>query len=541
MIGAIEDNCFTLSDLMTNPPIESETEDRVLSPFLLLGLVGISLAILLTPIPAGMTPAGHRLLAIAALMAGLWMTQAIPIAATSLLPLALFPLFGIQSAKDTARSFVEDSLFLYVGGMIIALGIERWNLHRRMALTIVNLVGVSPRRLVIGFSIATFTLSMWISNTATTMLMLPIGLAMLKVIDEVGENESRSSALAVPLLLTLAYSATLGGMATPVGSPTNSVAIGIYQSKLKDAPPVYFSEWLLSCGPIAFVYAAIVVAILIRKLPYGTTRDGDLKLILKQRLSSLGRMTTAELLMTGAFGLTAILWVTRDKIMLGDFELFAGWQRAFGTLAALVAGETDSGSLWRTPNTVTDATVAMLMAVLLFVVPSGQRDARGRLIPLMDWSTASRLPWDMILLFGGGFALANAFETTKLAAWLGATLQGPLQSFHPAVVIAIICFILVMLTELTSNVATVNAVLPAILALAEPLHLDPRMLFVPATLAASAGFMLPVGTPPNAIVFSTGRIPSGQMARQGFVLNLIGVPLLTLGTWLLIRPIMGIK
>ncbi|MBL8809224.1 MAG: anion permease [Planctomycetaceae bacterium] len=526
---------------MTSPRIESESEDRTLSPTLLFGLVLVSVVILLTPIPAGMTPAGHRLLAVATLMAGLWMTQAIPIAATSLLPLALFPLFGIQTAKDTARSYAEDSLFLYIGGMIIALGIERWNLHRRMALTIVNLVGVSPRRLVIGFSIATFTLSMWISNTATTMLMLPIGLAMLKVIDEVGEGEHRSSALAVPLLLTLAYSATLGGMATPVGSPTNSVAIGIYQSTLKDAPPVYFSEWLLSCGPIALVYAAIVVAILIRKLPYGTTRDGDLKLILKQRLSSLGRMTTAERLMTGAFGLTAVLWVTRDKILLGDYELFGGWQRSFGRFAAWITGETAAGNLWLTPNTVSDATVAMFMAVLLFVLPSGQRDSRGRFVPLMDWSTASRLPWDMILLFGGGFALANAFETTKLAAWLAATLKGPLQSYHPAMVVAIICFILVMLTELTSNVATVNAVLPAILVLAEPLHMDPRMLFVPATLAASAGFMLPVGTPPNAIVFSTGRIPSAQMARQGLILNLIGVPLLTLGTWLLIRPIMGIK
>jgi sodium-dependent dicarboxylate transporter 2/3/5 len=526
---------------MTKQPIDSESEDSTQSPFLLLGLFSISVLILLTPIPVGMTPAGHRLLAVAALMAGLWMTQAIPIAATSLLPLGLFPLLGIQSARDTARSFVEDSLFLYVGGMIIALGIERWNLHRRMALTIVNLVGVSPRRLVIGFSIATFMLSMWISNTATTMLMLPIGLAMLKVIDDIGEGESRSSSLAVPLLLTLAYSATLGGMATLVGSPTNSVAIGIYRSKLPDAPPVYFSEWLLSCGPIALIYTVIVVAILIRKLPWGTSKDADLKQILRHRLSSLGKITLAECLMTVAFGLTAVLWVTRDRIMLGDYELFSGWQKSFGRMMVFFTGGKEPAEIWTGPSTISDATVAMLMAVLLFVIPSGQKDVRGKSIPLMDWSTASRLPWDMILLFGGGFALANAFETTKLALWLGETLKEPLKTTHPAMVIAIICFILVMLTELTSNVATVNAVLPAILALAEPLNLDPRMLFVPATLAASAGFMLPVGTPPNAIVFSTGRIPSGLMARQGLILNLIGVPLLTLGTWLLIRPIMGIK
>ena len=189
---------------------------------------------------------------------------------------------------------------------------------------------------------------------------------------------------------------------------------------------------------------------------------------------------------------------------------------------------------------ITDSTVAMLMAVLLFLLPSGQRDGRSRSVPLMDWTTANRLPWDMILLFGGGFALASGFESTQLAGWLGAALQEPLQTMPAWLVVAMVCMILIMMTELTSNVATVSAVLPTLLAMAEPLGLDPRMLFVPATLAASAGFMMPVGTPPNAIVFSTGRIPSGEMARRGLLLNILGVPILTAGTYLLIRPVMGI-
>lgn len=526
--------------------IEVPTEDLADNSrprWLLPMLVSISIAIFLLPTPAGMPVEAHRLIAVAALMAGLWMTQAIPLAATSLLPLGLFPLLGIQSAKETSKAFVEDSLFLYIGGMIIALGIERWGLHRRMALHIVALVGVSPKRMVLGFALATFGLSMWISNTATTMLMLPIGLAMLRILDE-GEEDSaplRSKQLAVPLLLTLAYAATLGGMATLVGSPTNSQAIGIYRKQLPDAADVYFSEWLLSCGPIALFYLAVVWIVLTWGLPGKSDQDDRLRKALSARLLSLGRVTAPELRMTIVFSLTAILWVTRQPLKVGELPILPGWlqyyERAFVWLATEMG--TPKATL-PTKDLITDSTIAMLMAVLLFLLPSGQRDGRSRSIPLMDWTTANRLPWDMILLFGGGFALASGFESTQLAAWLGTALQAPLQTLPPWLVVSIICMILIMMTELTSNVATISAVLPTLLSMAEPLNLDPRMLFVPATLAASAGFMMPVGTPPNAIVFSTGRIPSGEMARRGLLLNILGVPILTVGTYLLIRPVMGI-
>ncbi len=526
---------------------EEEVCENTRPAWLLPVLIVVPMIIFFLPTPSGMPPAAHRLVAVSVLMAGLWMTHAIPLAATSLLPLALFPLLGIQSAKETSKAFVEDSLFLYIGGMIIALGIERWQLHRRMALHIVSLVGVSPRRLVLGFAIATFGLSMWISNTATTMLMLPICLAMLRILDDGDESSatSGSSKLAVPLLLTLAYSATLGGMATLVGSPTNSQAIGIYRMQLPNAPDVYFSDWLLSCGPIAVVYMGVVWFVLTRGLPGKSDNDEKLLLALRERLKNLGRITAPEFRMTVIFALTAVLWVTRQPLVIGGKTFFAGWLGAYETLAVLLSkrlGNHDAIFTAKFPAKamISDATVAMFMALSLFVLPSGRKDSRHRSIPLMDWKTANRLPWDMILLFGGGFALASGFESTQLASWMGAALQGPLQKMPPWLVVATVCMMLTMLTELTSNVATVSAVLPTLLAMAEPLHLDPRMLFVPATLAASAGFMMPVGTPPNAIVFSTGRIPAGEMAARGLLLNILGVPILTIGTYLLIRPVMGI-
>ena len=518
-------------------------------------LLAFSLLLLLLPTPTGMTPAAHRLVSVAVLMAGLWVTQAVPLAATSLLPLALFPLFGIQTAEDTSKAFVEDVLFLYVGGMILALGIERWNLHRRIALNIVSIVGVSPRRMVFGFGAASFGLSMWISNTACTMLMLPIGLAMLKILDDSdGDGDKngtdptatsrRSAALAVPLLLMLAYASSLGGMATLVGTPTNSAAVGIYRNQLPDAPEIYFSQWFLACVPISMIYFAAVWFMLVRKLPAASSSDLELAAGLRQRLNALGPMTRPEFRMLVLFSITAVLWVTREPLKFGSVELFSGWYQQYVQAISWISmrlGTAPGGAqIFAGKRFISDATVAIAMASLLFFLPSGTRDARQRSIPLMDWKTAHRLPWDMILLFGGGFALASGFKATALDKWLGATLQAPLSEVPGWLVIAILCLALTMLTELTSNVATVNAIIPTVLALAAPLDMDPRMLFVPATLACSCSFMLPVGTPPNGIVFSTGRIPMRQMAIQGLWLNLIGIPILTVATYVLIRPIMGI-
>ena len=534
---------------MTGEPVDDVMTESSCAAWILPALVALSALLLILPTPAGMTPAAHRLVAVAFLMAGLWVTQAIPLAATSLLPLALFPLLGIQPAEETSKAFVEDVLFLYIGGMILALGIERWNLHRRIALNIISLVGVSPRRLVFGFGAATFGLSMWISNTACTMLMLPIGLAMLKTLDDEdaceGTQVRRSEPLAVPLLLILAYASSLGGMATLVGTPTNSVAVGIYRKQLPGASEVYFSQWFLCCAPIAIFYFGVVWYVLVRKLPAASSSDNELAVTLRKRLNAIGPMTTPELRMFILFSLTALLWVTREELKFGSVQLFSGWSHwyvnAMVWISERLGSPSEMAAVFTEKKFISDATIAIAMATLLFFLPSGTRDAGHRRVPLMDWKTAHRLPWDMILLFGGGFALASGFKATQLDKWLGVILESPLQEVPGWMVIAILCLTLTMLSELTSNVATANAVIPTVLALAEPLHLDPRMLFVPATLACSCGFMLPVGTPPNGIVFGTGRIPLRQMVITGLWLNLIGVPILTAGTYLLIRPIMGIQ
>ncbi len=542
-----------MSDTVPQGEVTSESQ---CAAWVLPLLLAFSLFLLLMPTPAGMTTAAHRLVSVAVLMAGLWVTQAVPLAATSLLPLALFPLLGIQTAEDTSKAFVEDVLFLYIGGMILALGIERWNLHRRIALNIVSIVGVSPRRMVFGFGAATFGLSMWISNTACTMLMLPIGLAMLKILDDGDEASSqsyetddkttprRSTALAVPLLLMLAYASSLGGMSTLVGTPTNSVAVGIYRKQLPDAPEIYFSQWFLACVPISIVYFAAVWYVLARKLPAASSSDQELAAELRQRLKALGAMTKPEFRMLVLFSMTAVLWVMREPLKFGSVELFSGWYQHYVQAISWISNQLgtspEAAQIFAGKKFISDATIAVAMASLLFFLPSGTRDRYHRSIPLMDWKTAHRLPWDMILLFGGGFALASGFKATSLDKWLGATLQAPLSEVPGWLVIAILCLTLTMLTELTSNVATVNAIIPTVLALAAPLDMDPRLLFVPATLACSCGFMLPVGTPPNGIVFSTGRIPMRQMAITGLWLNLIGTPILTVATYLLIRPIMGI-
>lgn len=514
-------------------------------------LISFSLLLMILPTPDGMLPAAHRLVSVAVLMAGLWVTQAVPLAATSLLPLALFPLCGIQTAEETSKAFVEDVLFLYVGGMILALGIERWNLHRRIALNIVSLIGVSPRRIVFGFGAATFVLSMWISNTACTMLMLPIGLALLRILDDReagdvnrGHRSRASDSLAVPLLLMIAYASSLGGMSTLVGTPTNSAAVGIYRNQLPNAPEIYFSQWFLSCVPISVIYSGVVWYTLVRKLPSASSDDQQLAVELRQRVKSLGRITAPEFRMLMVFSITALLWVSREPLKFGAVELFSGWYSWYANGVARIASylgtPLESAQIFHTRRFISDATIAIAMASLLFFLPSGTLDGGRRRIPLMDWKTAHRLPWDMILLFGGGFALASGFKATQLDQWLGATLQVPLRQIPGWLVIAMLCLFLTMLTELTSNVATVNAIIPTVLALAEPLDLDPRMLFVPATLACSCSFMLPVGTPPNGIVFSTGRIPVRQMAIEGLWLNLIGIPILTIATYLIICPMMGI-
>ena len=536
-------------------------------------IVFVSLSILMLARPEGMTPQAHRLMAVTVLMAGLWVTQALPMAATSLIPLALFPLMGIMPATDVSKAFVNDTLFLYLGGMIIALGIERWNLHRRIALRLVAIVGVSPRRLVMGFMLTSAVLSMWISNTACTLLMVPIALAMLRTLDgdgstvtnvnrtdlktsdsaQAGPDESvddavqdsgqlRSEKLAVPLLLSIAYASSLGGMTTLVGTPTNSAAVGIYRDIMPDAAELTVADWLMFCGPIGAIYLLVAWCLLTCRLPAASHTDANLREELSDRLRGLGPASAAERRMLLIFVMTAVLWVCRSPLQVGEFTLLPGWldlyKAGFVHLGHWLGA---SQSVFPDGNFVSDSSVAVMVAVMLFCLPSGERDADGGVIRLMDWPTANRLPWDMILLFGGGFALAEGFKSTGLSAWLGECLQGPLSSQPPWIVVAVLCFLMTFLTEFTSNVATVSTLMPTILTMADPLGIDARLLFIPVTLAASCAFMMPIATPPNAIVFGSGRISVRQMAGYGVILNLVGVLILTLGTFFVIQPLLNVQ
>jgi sodium-dependent dicarboxylate transporter 2/3/5 len=495
-------------------------------------------AIWFWPEVAGMSPPAQRLAAIAALMAVCWMTQAIPIEVTSLLPLMLFPLLGIQSAKGVAGTYFSDSSFLYLGGFILALGIERWRLHKRIALTIVSALGVGTRRIVLGMMLATFVISMWISNTAATLLMLPIGLALLDSLAEwhehSAEKDTAFSHLGMATTLGIGYAATIGGMATLVGTPTNLVYIDVFRRLYPDGPQMSAGQWMTVWTPFAFLFLLFAWALLtLGSRPPKWIVPLDRRMF-RMQLGELGRMQVGERWMAGIFAFTVFAWLFRTDFVFGSTMLVPGWGRlAHGWLESLGVAETGRNE-W-----INDSTVAMAVAVALFLIPV-QRQTDGTWQTLMDWQTASRLPWGVLLLFGGGFALADACRATGLAEWCGQRLAGAVDGLPVWLTILAVCLLVTFLSELTSNVATANALLPMIAGTAVALGYDPRLLMIPASIAASCGFMLPVSTPPHAIVFGTGRIRLSQMTRYGLVLNLVGSVMIVVSTYWLLVPQTGI-
>jgi sodium-dependent dicarboxylate transporter 2/3/5 len=512
---------------------------------LIVSRVGAATAVLLFvlvwfwPAMPGLEPQGQRLAAVAALMAICWMTQALPMEVTSLLPLALFPLCGIQSAKAVASNYFSDSSFLYLGGFVIALGIEKWRLHRRMALSIVAALGVGTRRIVLGFMLATFVVSMWISNTASTLLMLPIGLALLdslaEYLDPAAEKDAAFAHLNMATTLGIGYAATIGGMASLVGTPTNLVYVDVLRKLYPRGPGVSAGQWMTVWLPFALCFLLVAWAV----LTWGSRRPQWARPLerglFRGQLGELGRMQAGERWMAGLFALTVCAWLFRTDFVFGETVLLPGWRRwAEHWLAGLGIPATQ----WN--DYINDSTVAMAIAVLLFLIPV-RRQGDGSWEKLMDWRTAMRLPWGVLLLFGGGFALADACKTTGLAEWCGLRLAGAVQGQPVWLTLLAVCLLVTFLSELTSNVATANALLPMIAGTAVALGYDPRLLMAPAAIAASCGFMLPVSTPPHAIVFGSGRIRLSQMTRCGLGLNFAGALLIVAATYLLLTPQLGIR
>ncbi|MBD3672289.1 MAG: SLC13/DASS family transporter [Planctomycetaceae bacterium] len=500
------------------------------------------LALWWMPTPSGLSPAGQRLLATTFLMGTYWLTSAMPIYVTSLIPLALFPILGILSAKDVAATYISHTVFLYFGGFVIALGIERWGLHRRIALRILTSVGSSPQRVVLGFMLATGFLSMWISNTATTLLMLPIALSLTASLREVSEEDAEKfSSFEVALLLGIAYSASIGGMLTLVGTPTNVAFAEIFRRNFPNAPEISMGGWITAFLPLGLTFFFIAWWKLCR--PIQRTAPVE-KHFFRDRLTALGPASEGEKWMLALFTLTAALWMFRSDLDFGLGFTIPGWKHlaARWLLTGLSLGDLHDPEVYKQfLGYMNDSTVAMTMCLVMFLIPvhTGSRESRET-VPLMDWETLDKMPWGILLLFGGGFALADGFTSTGLSGWIG-DAAGNLLATQPLwVIVAGVCLTLTFLTEFTTNVATISALLPVLAGLSLNLEIDPRLIMIPATLSTSCAFMLPIATPPNAIVFGSGRIRTQEMARHGFVLNLIGVVLITVITFTWALPRLGL-
>ncbi len=465
---------------------------------------------------------------LATLMAVWWMTEALPLEATALLPLVLLPLSGVYEGgsafKRAAAPYADPAIFLFLGGFMIALAIERWGLHRRIALLTLLAVGTSPSRLVGGFLLATGLISMWISNTATAVMMLPIGMAVVGLLSErmqtkagdgeqeTGDGGRDAANLASSILLAIAYAASLGGFATLVGTPPNIYFAGYMRDQ---GLPIDFGRWMLFATPLSWVYLLIAWLLLTRWLFPVRLREiqGGRELIVDE-FRKLGKMSRGEWSVLGVFLCTAGLWMFREPIVKLE------WLAA--TIPAIGA--------------VDDSVVAMMGAIALFLIPVEP----ARHVFALDWKTAVKLPWGVLLLFGGGLSLAGAMNDSGLARWVGQQV-GVLAALPTFWQIVLIVALIVFSGELTSNLAAVVALLPILFEVARGLKVDPLLLCVPAVVAASCGFMLPVATPPNAIVFGSGHIKLGQMVRAGFLLDCVAVVLVPIFTYLVGPAILGVK
>jgi len=462
-------------------------------------------------------PAVTYTLASAIWMAIWWITEVVPLAITSLLPVVLFPLLGVMDGKSVSSTYFNHVIFLFIGGFIVALAMQKWDLHKRIALKILMTVGAGPGRILFGFMIATAFISMWISNTATTMMMLPILISVISKLDE-SIGEKKVAKYSVGLLLGVAYSASLGGIATLVGTPPNLSFVRIFQISFPDAPAISFAEWFFFAFPVSVVFLAIVwVYLYYRFRPDKSLETRIDRSSFREQYRQLGRITVEQWIILADFILLAILWLTRADISLGNLVI-PGWSGIF-----------------QTPDYINDGTVAIMMSVPLFFIPS--RNQKGRY--LMDWNTAVKLPWNIVLLFGGGFALATGFIESGLSEWFGNQLRW-VSGIHPIIIIAFIAFMVTFLTELTSNTATTEMILPILAGLSVSIEINPLLLMIPATLSASMAFMLPVATPPNAIIFGTNRLRIMDMATAGLILNLIGVIIITLATYFFGKLVFGI-
>jgi solute carrier family 13 (sodium-dependent dicarboxylate transporter), member 2/3/5 len=450
-----------------------------------------------------------KVLAIAVLMITWWISEALPMPVVALIPLVLFPLMNIMTIKEVSAGYADSNIFLFMGGFMIGLAIEKWNLHKRIALTIVNITGTSGNRIVLGFILAAGLLSMWLSNTATTMMMYPIAASVIHVIRENHKGNARLDNLAICIMLAIAYASNFGGIATIVGTPPNVAFVSFIKDKYNYA--VQFADWMLICTPISLLLLFSLYVVMTKWLyPSKLGADATTRDLIKFELQQLGPLSRAEKRVLFIFVSTAVLWITKDLINATNIVK------------------------------LDDTMIAMAGALALFICPSGTVDTNKEgNVKILTWSDTTKMAWGILLLFGGGIALAAALEKAGLIKQLGTWIAG-FSGSGGLMLVFIIALVSLFVSEMMSNIAQVIVFSPVIGGIADAMHINPLLLGLPMCLGASCASMMPMGTPPNAIVFASGHIKFSQMIRAGFVMNVIAVILITLFCWYLVPVLMGL-
>jgi solute carrier family 13 (sodium-dependent dicarboxylate transporter), member 2/3/5 len=458
---------------------------------------------------ADLAPGVTAMAAVALWMAIWWLTEVVHLAVTSLLPFILLPMLGIADSKTVSLQYMDPIIFLFIGGFIIAFAIERWDLHKRIALKILSIVGAKPSNILFGIMLTSFLFSMWISNTATVMMLISAVFAVIYQVEQYIGSEEHRNKIAAALLIGLAYSATIGGMATLVGTPTNMIFLRAYNESFPNNGDMNFLQWFIVGFPLALAFlfcAFFALKFMFLKRDVSVAID---RAYFSDAYKRLGKMGVEEKIVGVIFILTAVLWFTREDIDFGSFRM-TGWSNLFDN------------------NTyIHDGTVAIVMAVILFLIPSSKEKGKT----LINWEEAAKLPYDIILLFGSGFALAKGFELSGLSTWLAGKLVF-LDKSSLMLIILGICIIVTVISEFASNVASIQLVIPILVSLQQVLDVHPLLLMIPATLAASLGFMLPVATAPNTIVFGSKRIKVRDMMKVGLLMDVIGIILITIAMML---------
>ncbi len=477
----------------------------------LIGGIVFLIIVLMLPVPAGMSVSARNAGAVALLMAIWWITEAIPVFATAFLPMVLFPLLKILPAGETAINYGHDLVLMMISGFFIAKAIETQNLHKRIALMLIRALGTSRSRILMSIMIATAFLSMWIANVTAALMMLPIGLAIITKEETLG---SANPKFGTAVMLGIAYAASIGGVSTLIGSPTNLIYVGIMAKLFPAAPPISFFEWLKIGIPVLLIFLPLIWYYLVYSFKIKGSIPGNRELI-EEELKTMGKMSVGEKRVMYIFLFTVFGWVFREGFTF-DQVVIPGWSTVLGV------GEY-----------VQDSTVGMFSALLLFMLPSGDKKR------LLDWKAAGSIPWGVGVIVGGGYALATSFKTTGLADWLGSQLAF-VSSYPTLIVLIIVVGAVLLFTEMNSNTATANIFLPILASMAVASSINPMLLMIPATFACSFVFIMPAGTGPNTVIFASNRLTVPDMAKAGIWLKLLSMILLPLVLYVLIIYVFGI-